>query len=96
MAKHVKGKAVSKGERISCKGNVKAAPKQMTGNDNLVVKEAFLGAKFPASLAGSSLGAAIIKAAQAPVRKTQEQARGWSAKLSFRTFKALQEQGVMA
>lgn len=95
MAKHKPGKKLSKGQRKSCHKLAAQPHKAHVGNDNNAVKEAFLSAEFSDSVRFSAMGAAIIKAVQAPIRRTVEQARGWSAKLSFRTFKQLQEQGIM-
>lgn len=95
MAKHQKGKTVSAGKRISCNKLQAVAPKAQVGNQDNAIKGAFLNAKLTDNVRFSRLGAILIKAIQAPVKQTAEQARGWSAKLSFRTFKALQDQGVL-
>lgn len=96
MAKHKVGKKVSKKSRISCKGNSKPAVKPVVYSDNNAMREAFMVAPLTDSVRFSRMGAAIIKAAQAPVKRSAEALRGWSANLSFRTYKALQAAGVMA
>ena len=100
MAKHQKntkaGSHISKGQRTSCKGLVKQPAKPQVGNDNNAIRQAFLDTKFTDSVRYSRMGNAIIKAVQVPAKRTAEQIKGWSAKLSFRTFKALQDAGVMA
>lgn len=95
MAKHKAGKSVSKGLRISCHGNKRHACKPVGGNMNNAMREAMLNTNFSDSVRYSRLGAIMIRTLQAPVKLSQEQAKGWSTKLSFRTFKALQEQGVL-
>lgn len=96
MAKHQKNKQVSKGLRTSCKGNVKQPAKAVAGNDNNAIREAFMSAKLTDSVRFSRMGSAIIKAAQNPVKRSAEAIRGWSAKLSFKTYNALKEQGVLS
>lgn len=87
---------VSKGKRISCHKNHKPATKAIEGNLNTAMREAFLSTSFPDSIRFSRLGAIVIKAAQNIPKLTADQQRGWSTKLSFRTFKELQADGVLA
>ena len=98
MAKHIidgKGKA-SKGIRTSCYGNKRPGSKPQVGNHNNAMRESFMETNMPDRIRFSRMGNAIIKAAQQPLKLTADQVKGWSTKLSFRTFKALQEQGVLA
>lgn len=98
MAKHkIDGKGtVSKGIRTSCYGNKKPVAKGVSGNFNTAIREAFLATDFPDSVRFSRLGAIVIRAAQNVPKLTPEQTKGWSSKLSFRTFKKLQSEGVLA
>lgn len=96
MAKHIIGKKQSKGIRTSCYGNKKPAAKGVSGNLNTAIREAFLNTKITETMQFSRLGNIVIKAAQNEPRLSEDQKRGWSTKLSFRTFKALQAQGVLA
>jgi hypothetical protein len=99
MAKHkIDGKGfVSKGLRSSG-GKLLKRPqdKPNTGNDNNAIREAFMTAKLTDNVRFSRMGSAIIKAAQNPVKRSAEAIRGWSAKLSFKTYNALKEQGVLS
>lgn len=95
MAKAKRTKYISKGQRKNSKLKA-AAPKPQVGNDNNAMREAFMVAPLTDSVRFSRMGNAIIKAAQAPVKRSAEAIRGWSAKLSFRTYKALQDAGVLA
>lgn len=96
MAKHQKntkaGSHISKGLRTSCKGNVKQAPKELGGSTDNAIRNAFMSAKLTDNVRFSRMGNAIIKAAQAPVKRSADAIRGWSAKLSFRTFNALKDE----
>lgn len=87
-------KYTSKGQRRNCKLH-KPAPKLVSGNFNTAIREAFLSAEFTDKIRFSRLGAIVIKAAQVEPKLTQEQAKGWSTKLSFRTFKSLESQGIL-
>jgi hypothetical protein len=99
MAKHIKNtnasSTQSKGKRVSCYGNKKHAIKPVGGSTDNAMRTAFLSAQFPDSVRFSRLGSAIIKVAQVAPKLTHDQQRGWSTALSFRTFKALQDQGVL-
>ena len=97
MAKHIidgKGKA-SKGIRTSCYGNKKPAAKGAAGNFNTAITEAFLSAEITEKIQFSRLVNIVISAAMRNQRPGHKD-KGWSTKLSFRTFKALQAQGVLA
>lgn len=96
MAKHRVGKTVSAGKRASCNKLRAAAPKPQVGNNNNAIREAFMVAPLSDSVRFSRMGSAIIKAAQAPVKQTAEAIKGWSTKLSFRTFNALKAQGILS
>ena len=95
MAQAKRAKYTSKGQRRNSKLH-KPAAKEMTGNMNNAIREAFLSTNFPDGVRFSRLGAIVIKAASVAPKLTHEQQKGWSAHLSFKTFKVLQEQGVMA
>lgn len=94
MAQAKRAKYTSKGQRRNSKLH-KPAVKEMTGNMNNAMREAFLNTDFPDNVHFSRLGAIIIKAVTVEPKLTHEQKKGWSAHLSFKTFKALQDQGVM-
>lgn len=85
----------SKGSRVSCYGNKKHAIKAVGGSTDNAMRSAFMSADFPDSVRFSRLGSTIIKVAQVAPKLTHDQQRGWSTALSFRTFKALQDQGVL-
>ncbi len=95
MAKAKRTKYISKGQRKNSKLKA-AAPKPQVGNDNNAMRQAFLDTPFTDSVRFSRMGAIIIRAVQATVKRTPVQVRGWSANLSFRTYKALQTAGVLA
>ena len=97
MAKHINdGKGtISKGIRTSCHGNTKHAQRAVGGSTDNAMRTAFLSTSFPDSVRFSRMGSAIIRAAQNIPKLTHDQAKGWSTNLSFRTFKSLQEQGVL-
>lgn len=87
---------VSKGQRRSG-GAIKAAIiKPVDGNLNTAMREAFLATELTDSVRYSRLGNLCIKAVQHEPKITREQEKGYSTSLSFRTFKALQAQGVLA
>jgi hypothetical protein len=94
MAKAKRTKYVSKGQRKNSKLKA-AAPKPQVGDDHNAIKSAFLAAQINDSIRFSYMGNAIIKAVQAPVKRSADAIRGWSASLSFKTHKALKEQGIL-
>lgn len=94
MAQAKRAKYTSKGQRRNSNLH-KPAAKAITGNLNTAMREAFLNTDFPAGVRFSRLGAIVIKAASVEPRLTQEQKKGWSAHLSFKTFKSLKNRGVM-
>lgn len=98
MAKHINdGKgSVSKGIRTSCNKLVKQPAKPQVGNNNNAMREAMLSTKFTDSVRYSRMGNTIINVLQAPVKRTADEIKGWTAKLSFKTFKQLKEQGIVA
>jgi hypothetical protein len=96
MAKHTKGKKISLGNQRSCRKLAKQPGKAQVGNDNNAIREAFMNTPMTDSVRFSRMGAIIIRAAQTPVKRTADAIKGWSAKLSFRTFNALKEQGVLS
>lgn len=96
MAKHIIGKKQSKGIRTSCYGNKKPRAKIIMGSLDNAMREAFLSTHITETIQFSRLGNIVIKAALHPPKLTHEQAKGWSTKLSFRTFKALEAQGILS
>lgn len=95
MAKAKRPQYTSKGQRKNSKLKA-AAPKPQVGNNNNTLREAFMNAKLSESVQYSYLGSAIIRAASKEVKRSADAVRGWSANLSFRTFKALQNQGILS
>jgi hypothetical protein len=94
MAKASRAKYISKGQRRNSK-LVKRHAAPIGGSTDNAMRTAFLSTSFPDAVRFSRMGSAIIKAAQNAPKLTHDQAKGWSAHLSFRTFKDLQAQGVM-
>lgn len=98
MAKHkIDGKGfVSKGQRVSCYGNIKHTPRAVGGNNNNAMREAMHNARVDPSVIGSELATICINAIMNKPKLSSDQQRGWSAHLSFRTFNTLKEQGIMS
>jgi hypothetical protein len=99
MAQAKRKQYVSKGQRQNSR-LVHRPAKPVEGSQDNAMTCAMLGAKLTDNVRFSRLGAIIIKEVgkhvQHPPKQTHDQKRGWSAHLSFRTFKELQAQGVMA
>lgn len=96
MAKHINGKFVSKGSRNSCNKLVKKPAITVGGSMYNAMREAFLNTAFPDAVRYSKLGQDIINAVQREPKLTADQQRGWSTKLSFRTFHQLKNAGILA
>lgn len=99
MAKHkIDGKGfVSKGQRVSCYGNVKHAPRAVGGDMDNAMRSAFRNAKLDTNNFNiRGLVVMCVDAITKPVRLTDDQKRGWSAKLSFKTYNELKAQEIMS
>lgn len=94
MAKAKRAKYVSKGQRRNSRIH-KKHERAVVGNLNNAMREAMGNAQVSASVVGSSLASICINALMKPVKLTQEQQRGWSAHLSFKTYQQLKEQGIL-
>lgn len=95
MAQAKRKQYVSKGQRRNSR-LAAAIIKPIVGNLNTAIREAFLSTKLTDTVRFSRLGNICIKAVQHEPKLTREQEKGWSTNLSFRTFKSLQAQGVLA
>lgn len=94
MAKAKRKQYISKGQRRNSKLH-KPAPKLVSGNFNTAIREAFLAADFPDRIRFSRLGQLVIHSATRIPKLSADLAKGWSTKLSFRTFQKLQADGIL-
>lgn len=108
MAKHIKGKFISKGIRTSSKPNPKSCTLDKNGLEvvrkvakadlqvvRTAMRNAFENTKVTVKTAGGNAGKVIMNALSTKAG-TRPVGRGWTANVSKRTLHTLQAQGVFA
>lgn len=62
---------------------------------NSIIRHAFANASVSPRLVGSKLVQDCVNAMVAKHKETEDEKRGWSTNLSFRTYQELKAQGVL-